>query len=237
MKIECKPLADTLNILKSLSTTTVSIVPSDDGWEFYARDGTNCALAAITMKKGCFSENYEKWDSFAADMDFLQESIAKRPSVDAELEDGYLKITYEKSRRKSRLKILDTTPRIFPKIELKNSVAVTSDNLMGLAKDKGYAAATGADLGLQVDIEDEGLRMSYVTEQESYEDTIDTVMADLPEGPQTAHFSPELLLPLLRVLPPGTPTVVALDSDKPIQITLNTEKYMAALFVAPRIGE
>lgn len=237
MKIECKPLQDVLDILKSLSVTVVSIVPAEEGWEFYARDGTNCAMAAITLKSGCFSEEYEVWDSFAVDMEFLQDSIAKKTGVEMELDDGYLKITYEKSCRKGRLKILDTTPRVVPKVVLENSVAVVSDGLIGLAKEKAYSAASGAELGLQMDIDESSVKLSYVTEEESYEDSIDTVMSDLPAGMQTAHFAPALLLPMLKVLPSATPLVISLDTDKPIQISINTEKYTAALYVAPRIEE
>jgi hypothetical protein len=235
VEIVCKPLEDVLNILKVLCVDVVSIIPTTDGWEFYARDPSNCSMAMIMLKKEVFSDDYDVWEPFAVDMEYLSGMIAKKKVVNLVVKDGFVHITYEKSRSKSPLKILDDTPRQLPKIDLTNSDAVVSDGLSGLAKEKFFSGASNCDLGLTVEITEEALTMSYDSQLGAYLNSIDTILSDLPDGKQIAHFDPDLLLPVLKVLPPGLPMAVSLETDRPIKLVLNTATYIMTIFVAPRI--
>ena len=235
MKISCKELNFVLDILGVLGVTDVSVVPTEEGWEFYARDGTNCSMASILLKRRAFSEDYEVWEPFTVAMKFLKEAIQKRNEVTVAMGDGFMTITYEKSRSKTRLLTMDETPRLLPRVELRYSVALDSDALIGLAKEKQFAAASEAELGLVVEISPESFTMSYETHRDAYENSVDVLMSDLPEGNQISHYGEDLLLPIMRVLPPSTPMVVYMETDYPIKFVANTETLMLTAFVAPRI--
>lgn len=238
MKIPCKPLKDILTILDALLVDCVTIVPTDEGWEFYARDGTNCVLAALKLKREAFGEEvYEKWDPFSISLEFLEDSIDKKDTIELVIEDGFAKVIGEKSKSKKRLAYLDEAPRILPKIKLESSVAISSDSLIMLAKEKQFQGASAAELGLCIDIDTEGLTMSYETENDSYSETKDLIMADLPKEAQKSHYDPGLLLPMLKVLPKGIPVLFSMDTNKPVKMDVNAESYSFVMYVAPRIGE
>lgn len=236
MKVSCKPLSEILTYLKVMSADSVTVIPSNNGWEFYARDLTNCAMVSAVLKPEAFPEGYELWDPFAADPEFLRDNIAKRDSVDITLDDGFMKIVYEKSKCKRRLINLDETPRVLPRIKLADSVAILSDKLLEAAANK-YMAANGSATGLEVKIGEQELTFSYETELDAYTESYDVLMANLPEGEQISHFSPQLLVPVLKNLPKGVPVVIEMDCDKPIKLALQTETSSINLFVAPLIGE
>lgn len=225
-----------MNYLKVMGADSVSVVPTNNGWEFYARDITNCALVSATLKPDAFPEGYEQWEPFAADPEFLRDNISKRESVSIEIDNGFMKITYEKSKCKRRLINIDETPRIFPRVKLENSIAILSDKLLEVASNK-YMASNGSSTGLQVEMNEQELTFSYETEVDAYTESYDVLMSNLPEGEQTSHFSPQLLIPVLKGLPKGIPVVMEMDKDKPVKLSLQTETYQINLFIAPLIGD
>lgn len=239
MKIPCKPLSDILDVLKSMSIDTVTIVPAPEGWEFYVRDPSNFMMVSAILKKDAFEENeYDpEMEPFAVNYEFLRDSIAKRDSLDLTVEDGFVKVTAGNTKAKKRLYSLDETPRIMPKIKLKNSVAFTSDVLIELASKKYWSGASGCELGLQVDTSETEIKFSFESENEGYTDTYPVPLADMPDGPQKSHFSPTFLLPVLKALPKGVAAIFTMETDKPLIVTLTTDEYKIDIFIAPRIGD
>lgn len=236
MKLMCKPLQDILTFLKIMGADSATVIPTDDGWEFYARDPSACAMMTGILKAAAFPDGYEAWEPFATELEFLRDNTAKRDDVDIVVEDGYSKITCGKSKCKRRLFTLDGTPRVVPRVQFTNSAAILSDKLIELANNK-HMASCGAELGLEFKVEETELTVSYETEIDSYSETYDLLMSNLPEGEQTSHYSPNLLLPVLKGLPKGTPVVMDMDKDKPIKLSVQTELYRFDLFVAPLIGD
>lgn len=236
MKIDCKPLQEILNFLKVMCADNATVIPTESGWEFYARDPSACAMVSALLKKDAFPEGYEVWEPFAAEMDFLRDNTAKRDKVDLEVNDGYMRITYEKSKSKRRLFALDETPRTIPRVRLESSVAVLSDKLLELAGNK-YMANTGAPNGLKVETSEQEITFSCECDIDAYSETYDVLMANLPKEGQTCHFAPQYLIPVFKTLPKGVPVVIDMDNDKPMKLTLQTELNLINIYIAPRIPE
>lgn len=236
MRLTCKPLQDTLTFLKIMGADSATVIPTNEGWEFYARDPSACAMMSGILRKAAFPEEYEVWEPFATELEFLRDNTAKRDDVDIVIEDGYSKITCGKSKCKRRLFALDNTPRVIPKIQFTNSAAIISDKLLELANNK-HMASCGAELGLEIKMEETEITISYETEIDSYSETYDLLMSNLPEGEQTSHYSPDLLLPVLKGLPKGTPVIIEMDSNKPLKLSVQTDLYKIDLFIAPLIGD
>ena len=239
MKVPCKPLSDILDVLKSMTIDTVTIVPTKDGWEFYIRDPSNFMMVSAILKKDAFEEGEynPEMEPFAVNYDFIKDSIAKHTSVDLTVENGYVKIAFGNTKAKKRLYALDGTPRILPKVQLRNSVARTTDKLIELAGKKYWSGAGECELGLQVDTTEDALTFSFESENEGYVDTYPITLSDMPDGPQTSHFSPAFLLPVLKALPKGVAAIFTMETDKPLIVTLTTDAYKIDIFIAPRIGD
>ncbi len=239
MKIPCKPLSDILDVLKSMTVDAVTVVPTKDGWEFYIRDPSNFMMVSAILKKEAFDEGvYDpEMEPFAVSYEFIKDSIAKRDSIEMTVEDGYVKVVSGNTKAKKRLYTLDGTPRILPKVQLRNSVAITTDLLIELAGKKYWSGAGGCELGLQVDTTEDSLTFSFESENEGYTDTYPITLSDMPDGPQTSHFSPAFILPVLKVLPKGIAAIFTMETDKPLIVTLTTDAYKIDIFIAPRIGD
>ena len=236
MKTNCKPLTDILNLAKALGATSVTVIPSENGWVFYIRDQTACALCSATLVPAAFGDGYEAWAPFAIDLDFLRDAIAKKDEADISLDDVILSITAGKSKCRRRLFDIDTTPRTLPRVNLKNSVGILSDNLIDAASKKHFANA-GGEFGLTIKLSEDSIEFSCSSESDSYSETYDTLISNLEEENeiQCGHFSTEYIIPVLKALPKGLPTVIALDSDFPMKITIQTELYKIDIFIAPLI--
>lgn len=239
MKVPCKPLQDILDVLKSMGADTVTIVPAPEGWEFYVRDPSNFMMVSAILKKEAFEdEEYDpEMEPFAVNYDFIRDSVAKRKAIDLTVENGFAKVVADGAKAKKRLYDLDETPRILPKVKLRNSVAIMTDTLIDLAGKKYWSGAGECELGLQVDISETELTFSFESESEGYSNTYPVAISDVPDGPQRSHFTPMYLLPVLKVLPKGTVTVFTMETDKPLILTVTTDDYKIDLFIAPRIGD
>ena len=238
MIVPCKPLLDILNVVKVTSVDSVTIVPSERGWEFYIRDPSNFMMVTAILYREAFGEDYdEEMESFAISLEFFMDSIAKRAAIDMTIDNGFMKINAGDSKAKRRLYALDETPRIMPRIQLKNSVALGEGTLSGLADKKYWPRSSECDTGLEVKVTNEELTFSFESEREGYADTIPVTLANMPDGEQTSHFSPTYLLPALKVLPKDVPILFAMETDKPLIVTATTTSYKIDVFVAPRIGD
>lgn len=238
MKVPSKPLLSILEMVSVANADSVTVVPEDEGWQFYVRDPSNFMMIAATLNRVAFDEDYdENLGPFAISIDYLKEALSRADNIDMTVENGFMKIAVEGSKSKRRLYALDETPRVFPKIKLKNSVAVESDKLVALAKKRYWANASECELGLEIKISESQLTFSFETEREGYTDEIPVALSDLPNGEQTCHFTPSFLVPALRAIPKGIIIVITMETDKPIIVTANTEIYKIDIFVAPRIGD
>ncbi len=238
MIVQCKPIMDVLGLIKVMSADSVTIVPTEKGWEFYVRDPSNCMMVSALVVKEVLGEDYDPDQApFAVELDFFMDALAKREEVELTVDDGYIQITSGKSKAKRRLYTVDETPRIFPKIQLRNTVAILSDNLQKAAANKHMMGANECTTGLQVAMTETEMTISFESEKEAYSETYDVIMADLPGGNQVSHFTPEYLLSVFKVLPKGIPTIFAMDSDMPVKMSLQTQSGRTDIFIAPRIGE
>lgn len=228
-------------MLKALGVDSITVVPKEEvptntiGWEFYGVDGTHCALMTALLCPDAFPEGFEVWEPFAVGLEFLHDCVAKKETVDITLEDGYVCVTSGKSVAKRRQYTLDENPRVLPRFTPTNSVGILSDKLIDAAGKK-YLMTNNGDLGLQVDLTEDTLTFTNSSERDFFSESYDILLSNLPDGPQSCHYGPEYLAPLMKALPKGIPMEVWMDEGKPIVFNIATEQCTMRIYIAPRIG-
>lgn len=235
MKVNCKALGDMLALLRAYSPKEVKITPGESGWAICALDDTHCAMMSATLFASAFPDGYTAEDEFVTDYEFLADAIAKKADADIKVGDGQIVITSGKSKYKHRLLDVDVHGVNMPALQMNGSVVVISDDLLTLAGLKQFKTSS-SDMGIAVDITEEGITFHYDGPSEGYSETYDLVMSDLPDGPQYSHYGPNLLIPALKTLPKGVPIVVAMSTDYPVKFSARTENYEFTMMIAPMIS-
>lgn len=232
MKVNSAQLITMVNMIKAQSATSVTFVPTDDGWTFYSRDPAVISLMSGTIFANAFPEGYEKWDPFAISIDFLLDVLPKSGDVDITLDNGSVIVKHDKNRDKYRLDSIETTEGRMPSMPLNTTVTVGSDVLLSVAGDK---IMFGKDefSNIRLIAKDNLLTFSASTEKRECERSFEAEIT----GSSASHFSANYLKNIFKALPKGETVDMSSDDDYPLKMEINTEYLSMCIFIAPVIVE
>lgn len=238
---EAPALKDAIEAVVNLVEEGVFEV-SEEGLSLKAMDPSQISMVSFSMPKSMFSE-YVVGDHkrIGIDIGKLARVLARGnsgESVELEVEDGRLNVTFKGKKRKRvfKLPLLDLGEGLErePKIEYKNKIILGADVLKEVLKDAKLVSTHISFVldqkALKVEIKgDEG------EIREEFEKAGDELKELTVESGAKATYPLSYMEDILKGSKADTEITMYLESDRPLKIEYNIVGADAKYFLAPRI--
>jgi len=215
---------------------------NEDGLSLKAMDPSQISMVSFSMPKTMFSE-YVVGDHkrIGVDIGKLAKVLARGnsgESVELEVDDGKLSITFKgkKRKREFKLPLLDLGEGLErePKIEYKNKAVIRAEALRDILKDakliSTHISFVLEGKTLKVEIKGDGGEIREEFEKDGEELKEFTV-----EGEARATYPLSYMEDIIKGSKADTDITLCIESDRPLKVEYSIVGANAKYFLAPRI--